>query len=143
MILFRDNKYSQKGAIWCLILLSLSSTEYNVYKLKFTTNIRDTKGDINPLEHPPVLDIAKRYNKNAGQVLLRNLLQKDLVVICCTRTEERIKSNIQVIMSFDYFWLLNPFKHLFLFWVFFFALLNDEKALSIKPFLSDLCCDLR
>jgi len=56
----------------------------------------DSTNDINPLVHPPVLDIAKKYNKNSGQILLRNLLQRGLVVICSTKTEERIKSNIQL-----------------------------------------------
>jgi len=56
----------------------------------------DTTNDVNPLTHPTIVDIAKKYNKNSGQVILRNLLQRGLVVICCTRTESRIKGNIQL-----------------------------------------------
>jgi len=48
------------------------------------------------IKNPTILAIAEKYNKNAGQVCLRYLVQKGLAVIPKSATESRIKGNIQV-----------------------------------------------
>lgn len=48
------------------------------------------------LNHPIVKDIAARHKKTTAQILLRYLLQLDIVIIPKSSSPERIKSNIDL-----------------------------------------------
>eukprot|EP00105_Crassostrea_gigas_P024079 XP_011444204.1 PREDICTED: aldose reductase-related protein 2 [Crassostrea gigas] len=48
------------------------------------------------LEDPVITKIAKRYSKSPAHILLRNLLQRGIIVIPKSVTPHRIRSNIQV-----------------------------------------------
>ncbi|KAJ8942646.1 hypothetical protein NQ318_013359 [Aromia moschata] len=48
------------------------------------------------LGHPTVKELAEKYKKSAGQVLLRHLIQQDVIVIPKSANPDRIKSNIDL-----------------------------------------------
>ncbi|KAF7284926.1 hypothetical protein GWI33_017405 [Rhynchophorus ferrugineus] len=50
----------------------------------------------NILGHPIVNEIAQKYHKNAGQILLKHLIQNDVIVIPKSGNPVRIKSNIDL-----------------------------------------------
>lgn len=50
------------------------------------------------MEDPVVKDIAKKHNKTAGQILLKFLVQQDVIVIPKSTNPERLKQNIDVII---------------------------------------------
>jgi len=54
------------------------------------------KETTNLLEHPTVLDIAKKHNKTTAQVLLRWAVQNGVAVIPKSNSLERLKENISV-----------------------------------------------
>lgn len=56
----------------------------------------DTANDPKLLEDPVVLELAKKYNKNAGQILIRFQIDRGLVVIPKSANPERIQSNSEV-----------------------------------------------
>ena len=48
------------------------------------------------LEEPEVVKISKKYNKTPAQVLLRQAIQRGIVVLFKSVNEERVKSNSEV-----------------------------------------------
>lgn len=60
--------------------------------------IKQLRGKDDPvvLEDPVIRKIAKRYSKSTAHILLRNLLQRGIIVIPKSVTPHRIRSNIQV-----------------------------------------------
>lgn len=48
------------------------------------------------LNDPLVKQLAEKYNKTPGQILLRHLVQQNIIVIPKSSNPERIKSNIDV-----------------------------------------------
>ncbi|XP_064602089.1 1,5-anhydro-D-fructose reductase-like [Liolophura sinensis] len=48
------------------------------------------------LEHPVIADLAKKYKKTPAQILLRNLIQRGMVVIPKSTNPTRIQQNAQV-----------------------------------------------
>lgn len=49
------------------------------------------------LENEVLLNVAEKHDKTAAQVLLRFLIQKDIVVIPKSTNPERLTKNIQVV----------------------------------------------
>ena len=54
------------------------------------------QGNADLLNNPVILDIADKYEKNAGQVILRFETQEDVIVFPKSLKTERIKSNIDI-----------------------------------------------
>ncbi len=48
------------------------------------------------LEDPAVIDIARAHSKTPAQVLLRHLIQLDVIVIPKSISEKRIQENFNV-----------------------------------------------
>lgn len=48
------------------------------------------------LGHPTVTELAEKYKKMPGQVLLRHLIQQDIIVIPKSGNPNRIKANIEI-----------------------------------------------
>lgn len=59
------------------------------------------------LNHPIIQDIAAKHKKSTAQILLRYLLQLDIVIIPKSSSPERIKSNIDL---FDFVLAENDMK---------------------------------
>ena len=57
-------------------------------------NNKDDKGCL--LKDKVVLELAQKYNKNAGQVLIKFQIQRGVIVLTKSVTEEWIRYNIQV-----------------------------------------------
>ena len=54
------------------------------------------EGKINIFNDPAVINIAKKYNKKESQIILRYLIQKNIVVIPRSTNPEHIKENFNV-----------------------------------------------
>lgn len=50
----------------------------------------------NLFDDPVVADIAKKHNKTSAQILLRFLVQQEIVVIPKSTNSERLRQNIDV-----------------------------------------------
>ncbi|XP_033743153.1 aldo-keto reductase family 1 member C15-like [Pecten maximus] len=50
----------------------------------------------NLVEHPIIMDIAAKYKRTPGQILLRNLAQRGIVVIPKSENPQRMKENLQI-----------------------------------------------
>ena len=53
-------------------------------------------GDKSLLENPAIAALAKKYNKNAGQIILRFEVQEGFIVLPKSTNPERIKGNIDI-----------------------------------------------
>lgn len=53
-------------------------------------------GDPIPLEDPKIKDLAKKHNKSPAQIILRWLIQRDIIVIPKSVTPSRIEDNGRV-----------------------------------------------
>ena len=49
------------------------------------------------MEEPVVVEIAKKYKKLPAQILLRHAIQRGVVVLVKSVSEERVKSNFEVV----------------------------------------------
>ncbi|CAG9831230.1 unnamed protein product [Diabrotica balteata] len=64
---------------------------------KFLTSIgQDEKMLPNGLDHPLIKSVAEKYNKSASQVMLRYLIERDIIPIPKSCNPKRIKENIEV-----------------------------------------------
>ncbi len=54
------------------------------------------EGKANMFQHPILSDIAGKYNRTVAQVILRFLIQSDIIVIPKSSHKERMKENIEV-----------------------------------------------
>ncbi|XP_033743149.1 aldo-keto reductase family 1 member C15-like isoform X2 [Pecten maximus] len=50
----------------------------------------------NLVENPIIMDIAENYKRTAGQILLRNLVQRGIAVIPKSENPKRMKENLQI-----------------------------------------------
>ncbi|XP_060080910.1 aldo-keto reductase family 1 member C23-like [Ylistrum balloti] len=50
----------------------------------------------NLVENPIIVDIAEKYKRTPGQILLRNLVQRGIVVIPKSENPKRMKDNLQI-----------------------------------------------
>jgi len=48
------------------------------------------------MEEPVLVELAAKHKRTVAQVLLRNLIQRGIIVLPKSVTPERIKSNLQV-----------------------------------------------
>ena len=49
------------------------------------------------MSNPTIRDVGEKYTKSPAQVLLRNLVQREIAIIPKSSTPARIKENTQVI----------------------------------------------
>ena len=53
-------------------------------------------GNIDLLNHPMIIELAEKYGKNAGQIILRFEVQEGFIVLPKSSNPERIRSNIDI-----------------------------------------------
>ena len=88
---------------------SVNQVEFNPYiqqkELKEILNPLDVKiqawgplgrGNADLLNNPTILELAEKYGKNAGQIILRFENQEGIIVFPKSLTPERIKSNMEI-----------------------------------------------
>lgn len=54
------------------------------------------EGRNNMFENPTLVEIGKKYDKSAAQVILRWLIQRGIIIACKSTHEDRIKQNFEV-----------------------------------------------
>ncbi|KAI6174143.1 alcohol dehydrogenase [Aphelenchoides besseyi] len=74
-----------------------------------TGNKLDWPDQPKPLEHPTVKKLAEKYNKTPAQILLRHLLQKDILIIPKSINPKRIEENSKI---FDFSLTADELKEL-------------------------------
>ena len=82
------------------------------------------------LEDPVVLDIARSHSKTPAQILLRHLMQQNIVVIPKSVSKNRIQENFGVIRAISKLYLLMVSEFFYLqIKIFDFALTEAEMSL--------------
>uniref|UniRef100_A0A914EJ55 NADP-dependent oxidoreductase domain-containing protein n=1 Tax=Acrobeloides nanus TaxID=290746 RepID=A0A914EJ55_9BILA len=76
--------------------LGIVMTSYATLGNPGRLSIHKKEGDPEPLKHPYVLELAQKYNKDPGQILLRQMLQRGIAVIPKSTNPARIRSNKEV-----------------------------------------------
>lgn len=75
--------------------------ERNIFSI-ISNNIYFSKLDwpfgMEPLKNEKVLNIAKKHGKTPAQVLLRHLIQREIIVIPKSVHENRMRENFEVIL---------------------------------------------
>ncbi|XP_033743152.1 aldo-keto reductase family 1 member C15-like [Pecten maximus] len=61
-----------------------------------STEINRVQSSDNLVEHPVIMDIAEKYKRTPGQILLRNLVQRGMAVVPKSENPERMKENLQI-----------------------------------------------
>ena len=64
--------------------------------ISILTFFRAEKEEKTVLSDPKIIALAEKYGKNVGQVVLRYLIQRNLIVIPKSVTPSRIQGNLQV-----------------------------------------------
>lgn len=54
------------------------------------------RGKNNVFDHPSLIAIAQNHNKSVAQIIIKWLIQRNIVVIVKTQNEARLKENINV-----------------------------------------------
>nr|XP_022301255.1 aldose reductase-related protein 2-like [Crassostrea virginica] len=88
--------WPQKDMFEALEKLGVTITAYAPIGSPGRPQILKGSDDQIALEDPVIQRLSKKYGKTPAQVLLRNLLQRGMIVIPKSVTPERIRSNIQV-----------------------------------------------
>ncbi|XP_033743154.1 1,5-anhydro-D-fructose reductase-like [Pecten maximus] len=57
---------------------------------------KNTEGKVPLLKEPVIDKLAEKYGKNSGQILLKSLVDRNIVVIPMSTNPERLASNLQV-----------------------------------------------
>lgn len=55
-----------------------------------------SQGDANLFQEPILVDLAQKYHKNVGQIILRWLVQRGIVTLTRSHNPQRIKENLQI-----------------------------------------------
>ncbi|XP_033745553.1 NADPH-dependent aldo-keto reductase, chloroplastic-like [Pecten maximus] len=61
-----------------------------------TTDINRVQSSDNLVEHPVIMEIAEKYKRTPGQILLRNLVQRGIAVVPKSENPQRMKENLQI-----------------------------------------------
>uniref|UniRef100_A0A1B6KY21 NADP-dependent oxidoreductase domain-containing protein n=1 Tax=Graphocephala atropunctata TaxID=36148 RepID=A0A1B6KY21_9HEMI len=88
-------KYCKDNGITLTAYAPLGSPGMLTFVKKAGVTLEGDK-DLNPMEDPVVVQIAKSHNKTPAQVLLRHLIQSGINVIPKSVTPERIRQNFQL-----------------------------------------------
>lgn len=68
----------------------------NKYGVKIEAWAPFGEGRNNMFSNPTLVEIGKKYNKSAAQVILRWLIQRGVIVVCKSTHLDRIKQNFDV-----------------------------------------------
>lgn len=67
----------------------------NHFAKKYQFSLAESLPDM--ITHPKMVELAEKYNKTVAQILLRFLVQQNIVVIPKTTSEERLNENINIL----------------------------------------------